>query len=256
MTDIKELQSQADAFNDFVNREVKVWMVRRGEDLLTLAAKTGISKSKLSRSVYRSEGSLPVRDLKTICAALNVDMTVIISAADNALREQMATPLTDAQLAAQILARAEAAKQAGYALAAHPADDIITMNHSTPYSPDAHAAELGIRIIDAQPPAGTLALWDEQTRTIITTPGLLHRQRRCVLAHELAHATQGDTHSPLDTIAALKRERKADQIAAGWLLTPDAVAIALAIAPDSLSAAAAELEVTDRILEAWLRAQK
>ena len=61
---------------------------------------------------------------------------------------------------------------------------------------------------------------------------------------------------PLDTIAALKRERKADQIAAEWLLTPDAVAIALAIAPDSLSAAAAELEVTDRILEAWLRAQK
>lgn len=118
------------------------------------------------------------------------------------------------------------------------------MNHRTPYSPD------------AQPPAGTLALWDEQTRTIITKPGLLYRQRRCVLAHELAHATQGDTHSPLDTIAALKRERKADQIAAGWLLTPDAVAIALAIAPDSLSAAAAELEVTDRILEAWLRAQK
>lgn len=126
MTDIKELQSQADAFNDFVNREVKVWMVRRGEDLLTLAAKTGISKSKLSRSVYRSEGSLPVRDLKTICAALNVDMTVIISAADNALREQMATPLTDAQLAAQILARAEAATKAGYTLAAHPADGIIT----------------------------------------------------------------------------------------------------------------------------------
>lgn len=130
------------------------------------------------------------------------------------------------------------------------------MTHRTPYSPDAHAAELGIRIIDAQPPAGTLALWDEESRTIITTPGLLHRQRRCVLAHELAHATQGDTHSPLDTIAALKRERKADQIAAGWLLTPDAVAIALAIAPDSLSAAAAELEVTDRILEAWLRVQK
>ena len=126
MTDIKELQSQAELFNDLVNREIKVWMVRRGEDLLTLAAKTGISKSKLSRTVYRSEGSLPVRDLMTICAALNVDMTVIISAADNALREQLETPLTDAQLAAQILARAEAAKQAGYALAAHPADNIVS----------------------------------------------------------------------------------------------------------------------------------
>ncbi len=130
------------------------------------------------------------------------------------------------------------------------------MTHRTPYDPDAHAAELGIRIIDAKTSAGTLALWDEQTRTILTTPGLLYRQRRCVLAHELAHAVNGDEHSPLDDVAALKRERRADQIAASWLLTPDAVATALAIAPDSLSAAAAELEVTDRILEAWLKAQK
>ena len=124
------------------------------------------------------------------------------------------------------------------------------------YDPDAHAAELGIRIIDACLPAGTLALWDETTRTILASPGLLHRQRRCVLAHELAHATQGDTHSPIDTIAALKRERKADQIAADWLLTPDAVATALAVSPDSLSAAAADLDVTPRILSAWLEGRK
>ena len=124
------------------------------------------------------------------------------------------------------------------------------------YDPDAHAASLGIRIIDACLPAGTLALWDETTRTILASPGLLHRQRRCVIAHELAHATQGDTHSPLDTIAALKRERKADQIAAAWLLNPTQTARALALYPDNLTAAAAELEVTDRILEAWLRAQK
>ena len=102
--------NESELFNDLVNREIKVWMVRRGEDLLTLAAKTGISKSKLSRTVYRSEGSLPIRDFKTVCAALNVDMTVIISAADNAMREQTTTPLTEAQQAAQILARAEAAE--------------------------------------------------------------------------------------------------------------------------------------------------
>nr|DAY14053.1 MAG TPA: IrrE protein [Caudoviricetes sp.] len=130
------------------------------------------------------------------------------------------------------------------------------MKHPTPYSPDAHAASLGIRIVEAQPPAGTLALWDEESRTIITTPGLLHRQRRCVLAHELAHATQGDTHALLDDIAACKRERRADLTAAGWLLNPTQTARALALYPDNLAAAAAELEVTDRILEAWLRAQK
>lgn len=124
------------------------------------------------------------------------------------------------------------------------------------YDPYRHAASLGIRIIDAQPPAGALALWDEESRTIITTPGLLHRQRRCVIAHELAHAVNGDTHSPLDTIAALKRERKADQIAAGWLLDPVSVRTALAVSPDSLSAAAADLDVTPRILSAWLEGRK
>ena len=63
----------------------------RGENLLTLADKTGISKSKLSRTVYRPEGSLPIRDFKTICAALNVDMTVIISEADDIITEDPAS---------------------------------------------------------------------------------------------------------------------------------------------------------------------
>lgn len=120
------------------------------------------------------------------------------------------------------------------------------------YDPERHAASLGIRIVEAQPPAGTLALWDEQTRTILTAPGLLWRQRRCVIAHELAHAINGDEHSPMDDVASTKRERRADAIAAGWLLQPHAVRTALAVAPDSLPAAAAELEVTERILSAWL----
>ncbi|WP_455122653.1 hypothetical protein [Rothia mucilaginosa] len=42
----------------------------------------------------------------------------------------MAAPLTDAQLAAQILARAEAATKSGYRLAAHPADQVITDDSS------------------------------------------------------------------------------------------------------------------------------
>ena len=46
----------------------------RGENLLTLADKTGISKSKLSRTVYRSEGSLTVRDLSIICQALDINV--------------------------------------------------------------------------------------------------------------------------------------------------------------------------------------
>lgn len=125
-----------------------------------------------------------------------------------------------------------------------------------PYDPEMHASQLGIRIIDACPPAGTLALWDETTRTILTSPGLLRRQRRCVLAHELAHAVNGDTHALLDDVAARKRERRADLTAAGWLLDPVAVRTALAVSPDSLNAAAADLDVTLRILSAWLEGRK
>lgn len=125
-----------------------------------------------------------------------------------------------------------------------------------PYDPETHASQLGIRIIDACLPAGTLALWDEATKTILASPGLLHRQRRCVIAHELAHAVNGDTHAPIDDIAARKRERRADLTAAGWLLDSAAVRTALAVSPDSLSAAAADLDVTPRILSAWLEGRK
>ena len=125
-----------------------------------------------------------------------------------------------------------------------------------PYNPETHASQLGIRIIDACLPAGTLALWDEATKTILASPGLLHRQRRCVIAHELAHAVNGDTHAPIDDVAARKRERRADLTAAGWLLDPASVRTALAVSPDSLSAAAADLDVTPRILSAWLEGRK
>lgn len=69
-------------------------------------------------------------------------------------------------------------------------------------------------------------------RALELNPAEVCFRAEAALQKELAHATQGDTHSTLDTIAALKRERRVDTIAA------------------------AELEVTDRILEAWLRAQK
>lgn len=130
------------------------------------------------------------------------------------------------------------------------------MTSTNTYDPETHASQLGIRIIDACLPAGTLALWDETTKTILASPGLLQRQRRCVIAHELAHAVNGDTHAPIDDVAARKRERRADLTAAGWLLDSAAVRTALAVSPDSLSAAAADLDVTPRILSAWLEGRK
>lgn len=65
-------------FSEAINHTVRKWMDIRGENLLTLADKTGISKSKLSRTVYRSEGSLTVRDLSIICQALDINVLDVI----------------------------------------------------------------------------------------------------------------------------------------------------------------------------------
>lgn len=71
--------NESERFSEDINRTIRNWMEIRGENLLTLADKTGISKSKLSRTVYRSEGSLPVRDLYIICKALDINVLDVIT---------------------------------------------------------------------------------------------------------------------------------------------------------------------------------
>lgn len=70
--------NESEIFSEATNRIIRNWMNIRGENLLTLADKTGISKSKLSRTVYRSEGSLTVRDLSLICQALDINVLDVI----------------------------------------------------------------------------------------------------------------------------------------------------------------------------------
>ena len=66
--------------------------------------------------------------------ALGVEPSTVVRDAEKALRAEQAaktSSVSDKELATAILARAEAATKAGYRLAAHPADDIITEdNHS------------------------------------------------------------------------------------------------------------------------------
>nr|DAQ46305.1 MAG TPA: Cro/C1-type HTH DNA-binding domain protein [Caudoviricetes sp.] len=71
--------NDSEMFSEATNRAIRNWMDIRGENLLTLADKTGISKSKLSRTVYRSEGSLTVRDLSIICQALGISVLDVIT---------------------------------------------------------------------------------------------------------------------------------------------------------------------------------
>lgn len=91
-------------------------------------------------------------------------------------------------------------------------------------------------------PAG----WFPHTRTILTRPGLGPTNRRCNLAHELAHAVHGDPpgHHP-------RAERRAWETAAQWLIHPTEYADAEKCYGPHPGALAAELGVTRHLIEVW-----
>ena len=72
---------------------------------------------------------LNTNEFEIICRALEIDPAEVCFRAEAALQKELAaenSSVSDKELAAQILARAEAATRAGYRLAAHPADKVIT----------------------------------------------------------------------------------------------------------------------------------
>lgn len=116
-----------------IHEELRALAARRGFSQRQLQDEAGVSQSVISKTMYRNASTLSLSQAEALANALGEPLSVIIERAERkiAVRDQVAAPLTDAQLAAQILARAEAAAQAGYRLAAHPADKVITEdNHS------------------------------------------------------------------------------------------------------------------------------
>lgn len=111
-----------------IHEELRALAARRGFSQRQLQDEAGVSQSVISKTMYRNASTLSLSQAEALANALGEPLSVIIERAERkiAMREQVATPLTDAQLAAQILARAEAATRAGYRLAAHPADKVIT----------------------------------------------------------------------------------------------------------------------------------
>ena len=83
-------------------------------------------------------------------------------------------------------------------------------------------------------------------RLISTRRGLTIAEYRSTLAHELAHAHFGDTHS------TPRNETRADQWAANLLLDETAVRDALIWHNHHRSPAAYDLEVTEHLLDVWL----
>ncbi|VTY09711.1 helix-turn-helix domain-containing protein [Rothia mucilaginosa] len=115
-----------------IHEELRALAARRGFSQRQLQDEAGVSQSVISKTMYRNASTLSLSQAEALANALGEPLSVIIERAERkiAVREQVAAPLTDAQLAAQILARAEAATKAGYRLAAHPADKVITDDSS------------------------------------------------------------------------------------------------------------------------------
>lgn len=115
-----------------IHEELRALAARRSFSQRELQDESGVSQSVISKTMYRNASTLSLSQAEALANALGEPLSAIIERAERkiAVREQMGAPLTDAQLAAQILARAEAATKSGYRLAAHPADQVITDDSS------------------------------------------------------------------------------------------------------------------------------
>lgn len=119
----------ANQFSKKLNQELRAWMGRRGMTIQDLEEVAEVSRNRISLTLYKLDSPLNTNELDRICKALGVEPSIVVRDAEKALRAEQAaetSSVSDKELAAQILARAEAATKAGYRLAAHPADKVIT----------------------------------------------------------------------------------------------------------------------------------
>lgn len=116
----------ANQFSKKLNQELRAWMGRRGMTIQDLEEASEVSRNRISLTLYKLNSPLNTNELDRICKALGVEPSTVARDAEKALRAEEASLVSDKDLAEAILARAEAATKAGYRLAAHPADDIIT----------------------------------------------------------------------------------------------------------------------------------
>lgn len=122
----------ANRFSQLLNAELRAIVAYRRMTLRELEEAAGVSKARLSMALNQDSSPLNTNEFEQICRALEVDPADICARAEAARKKEEASSLvSDKDLAEAILARAEAATKAGYALAAHPADKVITEdNHS------------------------------------------------------------------------------------------------------------------------------
>ena len=119
----------ANQFSKKLNQELRAWMGRRGMTIQDLEEAAEVSRNRISLTLYKLDSPVNTNELDRICKALGVEPSTVVRDAEKALRSEQAaetSPVSDKELATAILARAEAATKAGYRLAAHPADHVLT----------------------------------------------------------------------------------------------------------------------------------
>lgn len=118
------------------------------------------------------------------------------------------------------------------------------------YSPERVLEQLGVAVVRVRL-RDTWGAWSPLHRKVAVAQGLSLVQERCVLAHEAEHALADDLGCGVGLNAAhplaVPQELRADREAARKLMAISDLAEIAKRAPD-LRAAAAELEVTERML--------
>lgn len=123
----------ANRFSQLLNAELRAVVAYRRMTLRDLEEAAGVSKARLSMALNQDASPLNTNEFEQICRALDVDPADICARAEATRKKELAAEAavaSDKELAAQILARAEAAAKDNYALAAHPADKVITDDSS------------------------------------------------------------------------------------------------------------------------------
>lgn len=115
------------------------------------------------------------------------------------------------------------------------------------------AEEMGVQLI--RHTGGIKGWYDHPTRTLSTRRGMGIQQYRSTLAHELGHAWYGDIPTGNGHYDH-RQEDRAWRFAAHLLICPDDFRTAAIWHNDFLPAIADELEVTQYLLNHWLRTAK
>lgn len=126
---------------------------------------------------------------------------------------------------------------------------LLTANLGLAYAPALALEHLGIRVVRTWL-RDTWGAWSPEQHAVVVASGLNSVQERCVLAHELEHVLAEDVDCG-NQLAAVRQERRADLEAARKLVAISDLAEVAQWAPD-IQTAAAELQVTERLLEVRL----